>query len=111
MMVTIQNNGPSITGIRFNLADVRRHFPRNLESVEIELNDLHIRCELHARFWLDQPEITDPRLCSWIEEQLFELNLRGASVPLQMVRRANVYTLHLVPTRQQAGRIGFGLCV
>lgn len=111
MIVKIQNSGRSITGIRIESSDVRRFFPKGSNPVELELGHLRIRCELQARFWFDQPEISDRRLCRWLEEQLFELRMPGIPVPLEMVRRGNVYRLHLHPTRQQARRIGFGLSV
>lgn len=111
MIVTIQNNGRSITGIRIESSDARRYFPMSAKSIELELDYLRIRCELQARFWFDQPEISDARLCGWLEEQLFELSLRGVPVPVEILRRGNVYRLQLHPTRQQARRIGFGLSV
>jgi hypothetical protein len=111
MNARIEKSGGLITGIRIETSDARRYFPSGSKSVELELGHLRIQCELQARFWFDRPEISDARLCRWLEEQLFELNLPGASVPLEMVRSGNVYRLRLHPTRQQARRLGFGLSV
>src|SRR5260370_397796 len=70
MIVTMQNKGRSgsaITGLYIGLGNVRRHFPEGVRVIELELEDLRIECELKASFWRDQPEITDPRLCAWLE--------------------------------------------
>lgn len=67
MIVTMQNRGRSVTGLHIGPRNVQRHFPENVRSIELELGDLRIECELNAGFWGDQPEINDPRLCAWLE--------------------------------------------
>ncbi len=70
IIVTMQNkgrSGRSITGLYIGLDNVRRHFPEGVRIIELELEDLRIECELKASFWRDQPEITDPRLCAWLD--------------------------------------------
>lgn len=71
MIVTMQNKGRSITGLRIGNANVQRYFPSDIRSIEIELDHLRIRCDLQGRFWLDRPEITDRRLCAWLEEKIY----------------------------------------
>lgn len=94
MIVSMQNNGGSITGIRMRLSDVRRHFPSDLKAVDLELDHLRIRCDLDASFWLDRPQISDPRLCVWLEEKLFWCKISTQPV-LQMVRAGDSYRLQL----------------
>ena len=70
MIVTTQNkgrSGRSVTGLYIGLGNVRRHFSEGVRTIELELEDLRIECELKASFWRDQPEITDPRLCAWLK--------------------------------------------
>ncbi|HEV2133006.1 MAG TPA: hypothetical protein VGR47_01965 [Terracidiphilus sp.] len=67
MIVTTQTRGHSITGLRIGAANVRRYFPSGLHSIDLELDHLRIRCDLEASFWRGRPEISDPRLCSWLQ--------------------------------------------
>lgn len=104
MIVRAQNNGRSITGIRMSIYDARRHFPTDLKAVDLELDHLRIRCDLHAGFWLDQPQISDPRLCLWLEEKIF---WRKAPTPpvLRMVKTGDSYRLQLhSPARSVSSR-------
>lgn len=67
MVVQIQRNGRSVTGLHIGSGNVRRYFPRSRESVDLELGHLLIRCKLKPDFWHDEPRISDPRLSAWLE--------------------------------------------
>jgi hypothetical protein len=98
MIVTVQNRGHSITGVRIGAANVRRHFRSGLHAIDLELDHLRIRCDLEASFWRDRPEISDPRLCAWLEAKFWD-ELPGP-VSVEMVRAGESYRLHcLRPSR------------
>jgi hypothetical protein len=65
MLVTMQKRGRGITELHIGASNVRRHFSRDMRTVE--LDHLRIECDLKPDFWRDQPEISDPRLCSWLK--------------------------------------------
>ena len=74
MVVKTQSDGREGFGLRVSAANVRRYFPRTMDSVELQLGDLHIQCQLPSKFWEGQPEIHDPRLCEWLK---FKLSREG----------------------------------
>lgn len=67
MLATMQNNGRCVTGLRVGANNVRRYFPESLPAIDLELDHLQIRCALGPDFWHAEPQISDPRLCSWLE--------------------------------------------
>lgn len=103
MIVTMQNKGHSITGLRIGNANVRRYFPSDTRAIDIEIDHLRIRCDLQVRFWLDRPEITDPRLCAWLEEKLFWPKLSG-KVIVEMERSGDCYRLRLSYSHPQQAK-------
>ena len=108
MIVTMQSNGHSITGIRIDMFDARRFFPRGVNSVDLELDDLRIRCDVRANSRLHRAEISDPRLTAWLNEKFYWQRLPSTPVPVEMVKSGNSYRLQLLPSPQT--RIpGFGL--
>ena len=109
MIVRMQNKGRSVTGIRIETSDARRYFPGKTRTIDLELDDLRIRCDLKASFWRDKPEISDPRLCAWLEAKFLGQKLPPSPVPVEMVRTGDCYQLHLLPAQQHAVRAGFGL--
>lgn len=100
MLVRVQNNGHMITGLRIGTSNVRRHFRSHLNAIELELDHLRIRCELNAGFWHGQSEISDPRLCAWLEEKYFWHAL-PSTISAEMVPTGDSYRLHLRCSRQQ----------
>ena len=94
MIVTMQNKGNCITGLRIGNANVRRYFPSDIRAIDIEIDHLRIRCDLQGRFWLDRPEINDPRLCAWLEEKIFWPKSPEAVV-VEMVGSGDSYRLRL----------------
>lgn len=67
MLVQVQQNGRSITGLNIGANNVRRFFPRRCSSVDLQLDHLQIQCELRPDFWKNEPQISDPRLSAWLE--------------------------------------------
>jgi hypothetical protein len=67
MVVTTQQNGNGVTGLRVGAANVRRYFPKTVRRVKLRLGDLEIDCKLSPAFWHGKPEIDDRRLCEWLQ--------------------------------------------
>jgi len=108
MIVTMQSEGHSITGIRIGTSDARRLFPRGLNSVDLELDHLRIRCGVRSDSRLHHAEISDPRLSAWLEEKLHWRKLPGAPVSVELVKSGDSYRLQLIPSPQTCTP-GFGL--
>jgi hypothetical protein len=108
MIVTMQSKGRSITGIHVGLYDARRFFPEVRNAVDLELDDLRIRCSVRANSRLNRAEISDPRLTAWLEEKFYWQKLPATPVPVEMVRSGNAYRLQLIPS-PQTRNLGFGL--
>ena len=92
----MQNKGRSITGLSIGTSNVRRYFPWGLQAIDLELDHLRIRCDLHKTFWDDRPELTDPRLCAWLEAKYSREKLPQSPVSLKMVRTGDHYRLQLI---------------
>ena len=103
MIVWMQNKGRSITGLHVGTSNVRRYFRSGLDAVDLELGHLRILCKLQSSFWRDEPEISDPRLCAWLQNKCEKLP--GTPVSLEMVRAGDFYRLtlhgHGSPRRQK----------
>ena len=108
MIVTMQSKSHSITGIRIGMYEARRFFPRGLNSVDLELDDLRIRCSIHANSRLNRAEISDPRLSAWLEEKFYWQKLPATPVPVEMVKSGSAYRLQLILSPQTRNP-GFGL--
>ncbi len=85
MVVKTQFKGHGITGLHVGISNVRRYFPRNVSYIDLQLDHLQIRCELGPDFWKGEPEIYDPRLCSWLEQKNLHSQSNRAQVPLAMI--------------------------
>jgi hypothetical protein len=85
MVVTSKCCGHRVTGILVGESNVQRFFPRNITEIELQLDHLRIECGLGPHFWNGQPEISDPRLCLWLESKDRDGNSRRAPVPLAMI--------------------------
>lgn len=112
MIVSMQNKGQAVTGIRIEVSDARRYFPPGrTKAIDLELDDIRIRCDLNASFWKGRPEISDRRLCAWLEAKFLGQRLPSSPVPVEMVRTGDSYRLHFLPAQKQALRASFGLSV
>ncbi len=69
MVVKTQCKGRGIIGLHVGENNVRRYFPKDVSSIELQLDHLQIQCSLKPSFWHDEPDIFDPRLCAWLESR------------------------------------------
>jgi len=95
MVVKSQSSGSRITGIYVGVNNVRRYFPRNVASIDLELDHLRIQCGLTPGFWHGDPEIRDPRLSAWLE--LKQMRWTG---------RRNPIALAMTPTGENSFTLG-----
>jgi hypothetical protein len=101
MVVRSQCDGHRITGLYVGAKNVRRYFPRNVATIDLELDHLRIQCGLTPHFWKDQPEIHDRRLCLWLESKQHRGNGSRAPMPLAMIPSGN-NTFILSPAGQDS---------
>jgi hypothetical protein len=85
MVVKTQSKGRGITGLHVGANNVRRYFPRNVSSIELQLDHLQIQCGLAPDFWRGEPEIYDPRLCAWLESKHLHGRPDRIPIPLAMI--------------------------
>lgn len=82
MVVTSQCIGHRVIGLYVGADNVRRYFRKGIATIELQLDHLRIACGLSSHFWLDEPEIRDPRLCAWLESK--HRDVRGRRLPVSM---------------------------
>ena len=98
MLVEAQSRGRGISGLYVGAGNVRRHFPRDISVVELQLDHLLIQCGLAPKFWQGQPEIYDPRLCAWLETKHMHRPCDRTSVRLAMIPEGkNSFRLESLP--------------
>jgi hypothetical protein len=85
MMVKAQYRGDHVVGLYVGPHNVRRHFSKRLRVVELQLDSLQIVCGLTPHFWLDKPEIQDPRLCVWLETKRPQDRPCRADIPFALI--------------------------
>jgi hypothetical protein len=85
MVVKTQSKGHAVTALHVGINNVRRYFPKNVAEIELLLDHLRIQCGLGPGFWQGQPEISDPRLCAWLEAKHMHTQPERSSIPLAMV--------------------------
>ena len=85
MVVKTHSKGHGVTGLHVGATNVRRYFPKHVSVVELQLDHLQIQCGLKPDFWRGQPEIDDPRLCSWLESKNFQRRPDRTPVPLALI--------------------------
>ena len=85
MVVTSQCRGHRVTGILVGENNVQRYFPRHITEVELQLDHLRIECGLGPHFWNGKPEISDPRLCLWLESKVRNGIGHRVPTPLTMI--------------------------
>ena len=85
MVVMTQCKGRGVTGLHVGINNVRRYFPKGTSVIELQLDHLHIQCDLTPDFWQGQPEIYDPRLCAWLESKHLHGRPDRTPVPLAMI--------------------------
>lgn len=101
MLVKTEGKGRAYTGVSVGDDDVRRYFPQQTETIDLELDHLLIRCGLSPGFWNGHPEISDPRLCAWLESKNFHWKPGEARVALAMIPSGNnVFRLKACQSRK-----------
>ncbi|MGA7342783.1 MAG: hypothetical protein WBE72_24070 [Terracidiphilus sp.] len=85
MLVRTQSKGREFTGVEVGASNVRRYFPRQIQTVDLEIDHLQIQCGLKPGFWSGHPEISDPRLCAWLEAKNFHGKPGERPIPLAMI--------------------------
>lgn len=89
MLVKTQSKGRAYAGVTIGAGNVRRYFPKRMDAIELALDDLQIQCELTPEFWDGPAEISDWRLCAWLELK----NSRGLPghppIPLALIPCGN----------------------
>ena len=85
MVVKTQSTSRGVTGLLVGVDNVRRYFPKGTSVIELQLGHLQIQCGLKPGFWLDEPEINDPRLGAWLESRHLHRNRDRASIPLALI--------------------------
>jgi hypothetical protein len=104
MVVRTLNSGRAVTGLYVGPRNVRRYFPKNAKSVELQMGHLRIHCELQPDFWQGRPEICDARLSGWLESRIFHHRLGRAPAPIAMIPVGkNAFRLHPFPLPSAAG--------
>jgi len=103
MVVKAQSKGRGVSGLYIGPANVRRNFPKHIAVIELQLDDLRIRCGLTPEFWLGKPEICDSRLCAWLETKHMNRNRDRTPVRLAMIPEGgHAFRLELEPVRARA---------
>lgn len=96
-----QSKGHGVTGLNVGTSNAQRYFPKDVFSIELQLDHLQIQCRLSPDFWQDRPEIYDPRLCAWLEAKHFHAKPGRAPVPLALVPSgSNAYRLKPVSVHE-----------
>jgi hypothetical protein len=85
MVVTSKCCGHRVIGILVGENNVQRYFPRHITEIELQLDHLRIECGLGPHFWNGEPEISDPRLCLWLESKHRDPNGRRSPIPLALI--------------------------
>lgn len=104
MMVEVQHKGCTITGLKVGVNNVRRYFPKDSSSVDLQLDHLHIQCDLQPAFWQNEPQISDPRLTAWLEAKNSNVRRERKPVVMAMVpTEKRSFRLQMVSPRAHAG--------
>ncbi len=102
MIVEAQSKGAGISWLHVGAANVRRHFPRGMATIELQLDHLRIRCGLKPNFWQGEPEIYDPRLCVWLETRHMSRTGNRTPVRLAMIPEGeNSFRLEEAPIKRR----------
>lgn len=96
MLVKVLGSGRVVTALHVGAGNVRQCFPKQIPSIEFELDHLRVECELARDFWKRQPEIRDCRLCLWLKFKFLRAGSVGISTLLAMIPTGlNLYKLEL----------------
>jgi len=92
MVVKVQSIGRGLSGLHIGTDNVRRYFPKNASTIELQLDHLRIQCGLEPEFWQGRPDIYDPRLCAWLESRHMHGSRGRSPIFSPWSRRATPHT-------------------
>jgi len=75
-----------------------------MDSVELQLGDLHIQCKLSSMFWEGKPEIHDPRLCQWLKYKIFREGRKADPLTFSLVQ-SGVESFAVEPMARRGVRV------
>lgn len=107
MLVKAQYKGHVVTALSVGQRNARRYFARSASSVEFELDHLRITCGLPPQFWDGEAQISDQRLCAWLESKRHpRRSSRGSAVLAMTPCGKNSFKLTVIPAKdaQRRGR-------
>jgi hypothetical protein len=85
-------------GLHIGVSNVQEYFPRQVDSVELELDHLCIVCSLDSSFWEDRPEIHDLRLSTWLESKKLGGKIPAAPAPIALIPSGQyTFRLQIIP--------------
>lgn len=103
MMVKAQYRGDHVASLYVGPNNVRRYFSKRVQLVELQLDGLRIVCGLTPHFWLDRPEIQDPRLCVWLETKHPQARPSQAEIPFALIPAGdNLFKLAAIAEKTRA---------
>lgn len=106
MVVKAKSIGQGLSGLHVGSDNVRRYFPKNVSTIELQLDHLSIQCGLAPEFWHGRPDIYDPRLCAWLETKHMHASRGRNPIPLAMVPAGdNSFRLQPVSADPPAARV------
>ena len=71
MIVKVHREGNDRIGLQVGLANAKRFFRKDIQFINLRLDDLEILCILSPDFWDKRPEIHDVRLSRWLESRVW----------------------------------------
>ena len=89
MLVKVQQKSPGLTGLNIGADNVKRYFPKGNSSIDLQLDQVQIRCELQPAFWKNEPQIFDPRLSAWLKTRDLRKRDGEAAIVLALVPADN----------------------
>lgn len=103
MLVKTQSRGREYTGVAIGARNVRRYFPKQLDGIELTLDHLQIQCGLKPGFWDGEAQISDPRLCAWLESKNFRGKPGHPPIPLALIPCGNnSFRLEPIPPHERS---------
>jgi hypothetical protein len=103
MVVKTHCRGREITGVEVGIGNVRRYFSKETAVVELLLDHLLIQCGLTPDFWQGHTEISDRRLCAWLESKNFHGRPGDQPIPLALIPSGkNCFRLQTISANGQA---------
>ena len=71
MVVKTQVNGTGVTGLHVGAKNVRRYFPKNVDTIELQLDHLKIQCGLSPEFSHGEPGHSRSQALQWLDFKVF----------------------------------------